>query len=140
MQYVTTDPISLKKLTDDLSYLDCGAMTSFTGMVRNHHKGKAVTKLIYEAYKPMAEKVMLKIKQEVELQFTDCKIAMIHRIGELKIGDTAIVIAAWAPHRGEAFTACELLINRIKQEVPIWKQEFYQDGENDWVECCHQSH
>lgn len=109
-----------------------GAYVLFEGVVRNHHEGHAVESIFYDAYRPMAEKEMEKIVGEVEAQFPDTAIAVVHRLGELKVGDSSIAIVCASPHRGEAFTACRLIIDRIKETVPIWKKERGPGGE-EWV-------
>ncbi len=125
---ITADELIPHVLTD--AY---GAVATFSGTVRNHARGKHVTGLAYEAYPEMAEAEMRKIAAEVYAQWPDCRVAMLHRIGKLDIGEVSVAIAAATPHRGESFAACEFAINRLKETVPIWKKEAYDDGEV-WVE------
>jgi molybdopterin synthase catalytic subunit len=110
-----------------------GAVAIFLGTVRNQNDGKPVTLLEYEAYASMAVKEMTAIASELEREQPGVRLAVLHRIGRLEIGDTAVVCAASAPHRGEAFAACRALIDRIKHRVPIWKREHGPDGPY-WVD------
>ena len=103
----------------------------FLGTVRNHARGEAVTGINYEAYGPMAEKQLEKIADELSLTHK-ARVAIVHRHGELVVGDTAVAIAASSPHREAAFEACRAAIERIKTDVPIWKREQAASGEV-WV-------
>jgi len=109
-----------------------GAYVLFEGVVRNHHEGKAVESIFYDSYRPMAEKEMAKIVDEVRAAYADVAIAVVHRLGQLIVGDSSIAIVASSPHRAEAFAACRMVIDRIKETVPIWKKERGPDGE-EWV-------
>ena len=109
-----------------------GAYVLFEGIVRNHQEGKAVESIFYDAYRPMAEKEIEKIVGEVRAAFADVAITVVHRLGHLIVGDSSIAIVAASPHRAEAFTACRMMIDRIKETVPIWKKERSPDGE-EWV-------
>lgn len=105
-----------------------GGIDLFLGAVRDHNDGRAVTRLEYHAYVSMAEKEMRRIAEEIEREIPGVKLAALHRIGSLAVGDLAVVCAAGAVHRGEAFQACRALIDRIKHRVPIWKREHGPDG------------
>jgi molybdopterin synthase catalytic subunit len=109
-----------------------GAYVLFEGVVRNHHEGKAVESIFYDAYRPMAEKEIGKIVEEVRAAFNDVAVAVVHRLGHLVVGDSSIAICAASPHRAEAFAACRMMIDRIKETVPIWKKERGPDGD-EWV-------
>lgn len=111
----------------------CGAVVTFVGRVRDHHQGRAVDHLEYEAYEPMAVAQMQAVVAEARERWQLGPVAMVHRVGRLAIGDVAVAIAVAAGHRGEAFEACRYLIDRIKQVVPIWKHEFWADGSSEWV-------
>lgn len=107
---------------------EAGGIAVFVGTVRNENEGLQVTLLEYQAYESMAKKEMAAIVAEIESEISDSKLAVLHRVGKLGIGDAAVVCVASAPHRGEAFRACRELIDRIKARVPIWKREHGPDG------------
>lgn len=109
-----------------------GAVITFLGVVRNRSQGHAIQYLEYSAYKPMAEREMERIAEEVRARW-GCACAMAHRVGRLEIGEASIVIAVAAPHRGAAFEACRYAIDRVKETVPVWKKEVAVDG-FWWVE------
>ena len=115
---------------------ECGGVGIFIGAVRNHHQGKAVKALKYTSYAPLAEKMIRQIEQEVTQKYAVSYVRVVHRIGELAIGETAIIAIAYAAHRREAFAACEEAVERVKHEVPVWKEEFYLDGTSQYVEGC----
>ena len=135
MEIITTQPINAEELIQKFNFPHCGAIVSFEGRVRNHHQGRDVERLLYEAYIPMAEKMMSRLMQEIKTTWPDCVVHAKHRIGTLAIGDIAVVVVVWAPHRKEAFDACETMIDKIKEHVPIWKKETYKDGQIAWVGC-----
>ena len=132
MSYLTDDPIDTKAIAQRATRRSDGACVIFEGIVRDHHEGKAVQSILYEAYRPMAEKEFARIVDGVQKEFPDVCVAVVHRLGLLQVGDASIVIACSSPHRAEAFTACRAMIDRIKQTVPIWKKERGPDGE-EWV-------
>ena len=132
MSYLTDDPIDANALIQRVMRPSDGAYVLFEGVVRNHHEGKAVESIFYDAYRPMAEKEMEKIVREIEAQFPEVALAVVHRLGHLVVGDSSIAIVASSPHRAEAFTACRMMIDRIKETVPIWKKERGPNGE-EWV-------
>lgn len=109
-----------------------GAYVLFEGVVRNHHEGKVVESIFYDAYRPMAEKEIAAIIRDVSAAFPDVAIGVTHRLGLLVVGDSSIAIVTASPHRAEAFGACRMMIDRIKETVPIWKKERGPDGE-EWV-------
>lgn len=111
---------------------DTGGSVVFIGTVRNKTQAKRVVRLEFEAYEPMAISEMRKIAEQALAQFAVTHIAIHHRVGVLDIGAIAVVIAVSAPHRGAAFDACEHCIDTLKQTVPIWKKEVFEDGEV-WV-------
>ena len=130
---VTTEPLNLQEVNDLVKRPTDGAVVTFDGIVRNNFAGRSVQSLEYEAYAAMAEKKMTDIGQEVRQKFAVGAIAMIHRLGHLTIGESSIVIAVAAPHRHAAFEACAYAMDRVKQEVPIWKKETFVDGDTHWV-------
>jgi molybdopterin synthase catalytic subunit len=121
-------PLDVAEATAAVSAPDIGGIDLFLGAVRNHNDGRAVTRLEYHAYVSMAEKEMQRIADEIALELPGVRLAALHRIGSLGVGDLAVVCAAGAPHRAEAFKACRALIDRIKHRVPIWKREHGPDG------------
>lgn len=132
MSSLTHDPIRAETLISRVSGPERGGVASFVGLVRNHHRGKDVTRLSYSAYEPMAEAVGAEILLEAETRW-GVRVAMQHRLGELTVGDVAVAIAAAGHHRDEAFQACRYVIEELKRRVPIWKQEWYADGTVEWV-------
>ncbi len=133
---VQSEPLDLNELIAAVSHDAAGAVVTFAGIVRDHHEGKRVTGIRYDAYGEMAEAMMRRIAREVCERWPECDIALLHRTGKLEIGEASVLIAVSAPHRGEAFDACEYAIDTLKQIVPIWKKEAYEDGEV-WLEYEH---
>ena len=125
-------PLSLDRTLAAVSANAMGGLVTFIGQVRDHNEGHAVVRLEYEAYKDMAIKVMTRLCEEIELEIPGAHLAVEHRVGVLQIGDAAVVIAAAAPHRAQAFDACRALIDRLKESVPIWKKEVAPDGQ-EWI-------
>jgi len=110
----------------------CGAVLLFLGTVRDHHRGRRVERLSYSAYRPMAEKTLERIVAELE---TDpVRVAIVHRLGEVPVGEPSVVIAVASAHRRAAYEASREALERLKREVPIWKREHYADGEAAWRE------
>ena len=105
-----------------------GAIVTFDGFVRNESHGRATNYLEYEAYEPMALTKMRKIAEHLHEGFAIHRVALIHRLGHLQIGETSVFIAVSAPHRAAAFDACRYAIDTLKRTVPIWKKEFFADG------------
>ncbi len=129
---LTDRTLSLDRCINAVRGDGMGGIATFTGMVRLHSRGTLIDHLEYEAYAPMALKVMTALCEEIEAEIPGTRVAVEHRVGHLKIGDVAVVIAAAAPHRAEAFTACRAMIDRLKDRVPIWKKEISVDGA-EWV-------
>jgi molybdopterin synthase catalytic subunit len=141
---VVETPLAVAEAIAGVSAPDVGGIDLFLGVVRNHNDGRAVTRLDYHAYVSMAEKEMQRIAAEIAAEIPGVRLAALHRIGTLSVGDLAVVCAAGAVHRGEAFEACRALIDRIKHRVPIWKREHGPDGPY-WVgwedaRCNHGEH
>jgi molybdopterin synthase catalytic subunit len=113
---------------------ESGGVVLFIGTVRNHNQGQSVELLEYQAYASMAEKELRAIADEIERARPGTLLACLHRVGSLRVGDVAVICAASAAHRGEAFSACQELIDRLKTRVPIWKREHGADGPHwlDW--------
>ncbi len=133
MAYLTFDPVELETLLPIVHSEDRGALASFLGTVRNHHDGRAVLRLDYSAYAPMAEAECARIVAETEARW-NVAIALRHRLGRLEIGDVAVAVVAASPHRDDAFVACRHVIEEVKRRVPIWKREYYADGSVSWVD------
>lgn len=131
---VTTDPLDVQQVHNLVKNPTDGAVVTFDGIVRNNFDGREVRYLEYEAYAAMAEKKMADIAAEVRHKFAVGEVAMVHRIGRLEIGESSILIAVAAPHRQPAFEACAYAMDRVKEEVPVWKKEFFADGESHWVQ------
>ncbi|HKY39645.1 MAG TPA: molybdenum cofactor biosynthesis protein MoaE [Polyangiaceae bacterium] len=125
---VLETPLSVEEATAAVSASDVGGVDLFLGVVRDHNDGRPVTRLEYHAYVSMAEKEMQRIAQEIVAEIPGVRLSALHRIGSLAVGELAVICAAGAAHRGEAFQACRALIDRIKQRVPIWKREHGPDG------------
>ena len=130
--YLTDDPIDAVALAASVMRPQDGAQVIFAGVVRDHHEGKAVESIFYDAYRPMAEKEMDKIVRAVALEYPAVAMAVVHRLGLLRVGEASIAIVCTSPHRAEAYEASRALIDRIKETVPIWKKERGPDGE-EWV-------
>ena len=129
---VLETPLSEKACIDFVADDSAGGTTVFIGTVRNQTKGKKVVRLEFEAYIPMAEKEMQKIAMEVEQKWNALHVAIHHRVGVLDVGEIPVIIAVATPHRKAAFEACEYAIDTLKETVPIWKKEIFEDGEV-WV-------
>ncbi len=132
MSFLSSAPLELARLVSSVEASDRGAVTSFLGLVRDHHGGRGVTRLEYSADGPMVEAECARIVSEAEDRWP-ARVALEHRIGALDIGDAAVAVAAAAAHREEAFAACRYVIEEVKRRVPIWKKEFYADGAVEWV-------
>lgn len=138
---LTRKPIDEQALLEAAQHPTCGAVMSFSGTVRNHHLGRPVVKLAYEAYVPMALAEMERVVAAAQQAWPDIRcVQVVHRFGEMAVGESSIFLTVAAPHRVEAFEALRFVIDRIKRDVPIWKKEFYQDGASDWLHpdegCC----
>jgi molybdopterin synthase catalytic subunit len=129
---VTEAPLSLDEVVAAVAGPGRGGVVTFTGNVRGETRGRRVLRLEYEAYGPMAERTLAAIGAEVGARH-GAEVAVVHRVGVLVPGEAAVVIAAAAPHRAPAFLACEQVLERLKQDAPIWKREVYEDG-SEWVE------
>jgi len=131
---ITREPIDKLGLEQRLLTGAAGAVVTFDGVVRDNTRGRRVVSLQYEAYEPMALKEMRRIGAEIREQWPDVeRVGLIHRFGPLKISESSVVIVITSPHRRVAFEACRYAIDRLKQTVPIWKKEIFEDGE-EWVE------
>ena len=125
--------IDVVELLASVSVPEAGGMDMFLGTTRNHSKGKKVIRLEYEAYSPMALRMMSEIESEIRKRWSVQKISMVHRIGVVPVMEASVAIVVSAAHRKEAFEACRYAIDELKKRVPIWKKEIFDDGEV-WVE------
>jgi molybdopterin synthase catalytic subunit len=126
-------PLDPREAIGAVSGPDRGAVATFLGTTRDHHDGRPVRFLEYDAYREMAEMVLRDIGREVEMRFGTPHVAILHRVGRLEVGEISVVVAVAAPHRREALTACAHAIERVKESAPIWKKEHYADGAA-WIE------
>jgi len=136
---IVSGPLSIEGLTAVVerdaraSGEGCGAVCAFVGVVRATHQGRPVRYLEYEAYEPLALRALARIDVEIAAEWPAGHVAIHHRVGRLAIGEASVAIAAASAHRAEAFQICRYAIERVKQIVPVWKHEFFEDGEA-WVE------
>jgi molybdopterin synthase catalytic subunit len=130
---LTRDPIDGTKIAKNLLRGEDGAFVNFEGVARNNTKGRPTRFLDYECYEPMAIKMMAQIGAEIAANFAIGRIAMVHRLGRIEIGETSVAVVVTAPHRKPAFDAALEGINRLKRLVPVWKKEYFADGEV-WVD------
>ncbi len=136
---LTTEPIDINSVARRVVPPECGATVTLDGYARKFTRDKQTGEvreteyLVYEAYDKMAVSEMQKLVDEAKRQFEVANVGIVHRTGRLEIGETSVVISVAAPHRKDAFAACEWLIRELKRTVPIWKKEVYADGEH-WVE------
>lgn len=132
MFLITKDPIAIEEVTNKVVRREAGAINTFIGTVRELTKGRKTLYLEYDAYQSMAEKKLAQIGDEIKEKWRDAVVAITHRIGRLEITDIAVVIAVSTPHRADSFEASRYAIERIKEIVPIWKKEHWEDGEM-WI-------
>ncbi len=131
MAQLVRAPIDLQALTATAP--EDGALALFVGVVRNHNAGRAVLRLEYEGYEEMALQELEAISAEALRRFSITRIRIVHRLGPMEIGEASVAVAVTSPHRAQAFEACRFAIDRLKRTAPIWKKEFYADGEV-WLE------
>jgi MoaE-MoaD fusion protein len=129
---LTEGPVNLTAVVVEVVDERAGAIATFLGTVRGQSRGREVIALEYEAYEEMAEDVMAQIATEVNERYDLCKVAISHRVGRVEVGETSVAIAVSAPHRHDALAACKDVIDTLKERVPLWKKELYEDGE-EWI-------
>ena len=132
---LTRQPLDPEAVTARVRRDANGAVVTFLGATRDFAEGKPVAHLEYEAYEPMALKKLEEIRQELRAEFGVADVAIAHRLGPVDIGQISLVVAIAAPHRKEAFLACQAAVDRLKEIVPIWKKETFADGGDHWVAC-----
>lgn len=131
---LTLDPIDHHALTDSVRSPHCGAVVLFLGTVRDLTGSDVTVALEYNAYAPMAEKKLAEIEADTRSRWPVGDIALVHRLGRLVVGEISVAVAVSCPHRAEAFDACRHAIDRLKELVPIWKQDIRPDGSTQWLE------
>ena len=129
---ITTDPLDAESVTNLVKSTSNGSVVTFEGTTRDETSGRKVVRLEYEAYPEMAERTFQQIFDEVLGRWGLNHVAVAHRIGTLELGETSLLVAVAAPHRAEAFAITMYVVERIKEIVPIWKKEFFEDG-SVWV-------
>lgn len=130
---VTTEPLDPEPLVAAVRKDESGAVALFYGVARNHSEGRAVRALEYDAHPSMAEKKLREVAEEVRARWQVTGIGVLHRTGRLAVGEASLLVAVSAAHRAEAFDACHFAVDRIKQIVPVWKKEIWEDGDGAWV-------
>ena len=133
---ISSEPLDIVELLRNAHHPAAGAVVLFSGEVRDHNKGRDVAYLEYEAYPPLAVKMIHEILAEAKEKWGLQLAIAQHRIGKLDIGESAVVVITAAAHRGEAYEANQHIIHRIKHEVPIWKCEYFSDGTHQWGNNC----
>jgi MoaE-MoaD fusion protein len=129
---LSAEPLSLEAVVAEVRTDRAGAVATFVGTTRSESRGRTVDHLEYEAYEGMAERVMAEIAARLQQQYDLCEIAIHHRTGRVDIGEPSVVIAVSAPHRQDALAACKDAIDTLKEQVPLWKKEVYEGGE-EWI-------
>lgn len=138
MFHIVRAPIDPRSLEEHVRTDVCGGIVTFLGVVRDRaNDGAPVRGLQYEAYESMAREEFVRVAEEARERFGDVRIAIVHRVGELAVGEIAVAVAAASRHRKAAFEACEFAIDAVKARAPIWKKELYLDREGAWIsnEC-----
>jgi molybdopterin synthase catalytic subunit len=126
-------PLSLDDAVGAVADAKAGAVCIFTGTVRDHSEAGDVTGLSYEAWNELAQERLRELAGEILERWPACKVALVHRVGDLRVGETSVIVAVSAPHRADAFEACRHGIEQLKRDVPIWKKEGLVSGESHWV-------
>ena len=132
---ISTEVLAPDEWRRELESPECGGFVTFEGWVRNNNDGHDVLRLEYQAYEALAQKEGERILAEAAIRFPIEHAACIHRVGRLEIGELAVWVGVSSGHRDEAFKACRFIIDEVKHRVPIWKKEFYTDGDSGWVNC-----
>ncbi|HTS12360.1 MAG TPA: molybdenum cofactor biosynthesis protein MoaE [Candidatus Limnocylindrales bacterium] len=122
------EPIDSRAITESMKAPEDGALVVFDGFVRNNFKGQSTRYLEYEAYEPMAQAKMREIGAHIRANFSIRRVAIVHRLGRLEVGETSVLIAVASAHRAAAFDACRYAIDALKRSVPIWKKEYFSNG------------
>lgn len=133
LRRITDSPINPSEILASVQDASAGGTVVFLGTIRNRNEGRPVRGLRYEVYREMAERRMLEIEGEVKNKWPVRKIAMVHRYGDLRVGEVSVAVAVSSEHRAEAFEACRYAIDTIKRTLPLWKKEKGKGGEESWV-------
>jgi molybdopterin synthase catalytic subunit len=128
------EPLSVDEVMRAVTDPAAGGIAVFTGVVRDHDQGRPVRRLTYSAH-PSAEAELNRVAGKIAVTYDLRAVAVLHRLGPLSVGETAVIVAVSSPHRGDAFDACRALIDEVKSAVPIWKQQEFGNGESEWVNC-----
>ena len=134
MAELTRDPIPVDRLLAAAARPDCGAIALFLGATRDHHDGRRVVRLAYEAYESMALAALDSLEREAVGRFEVAVCRIVHRLGEVPLAEASVAVVVSAAHRAPAFEACRWAMDELKRTVPIWKKESYAGGGEDWVE------
>ena len=129
MYRLTDKPIDVNELLTFVGDPGAGAVATFIGATRDNNEGRTIVSLDYEAYSGMAEQEMARLGEEAAAKWEVTRVAIVHRTGNVPIGEASVIIAVSAPHRDDAFKACRYAIDELKKRVPIWKKEIYEGGE-----------
>ncbi len=132
--YLTREEIEVEKICREIVHPACGALLTFQGTVRNEQDGKAVEKIFYEVYESLAKKQLEAIAERISERWGIHRIALVHRVEWVNVGETSVFIALASPHRLRAFEALSFAIEQVKTTVPIWKKEFFSETESHWVQ------
>ena len=136
MSVIHTDivdtPISTAALEADVLNATCGAVVSFSGVIRDHDDGRGVQALTYESH-PLATTQIAEVAAEIAAKHPAVRLSVVHRVGALEIGDVALAAVVASPHRQDSFSACSDLVDEVKSRVAIWKHQFFADGDDEWV-------
>jgi molybdopterin synthase catalytic subunit len=131
---LTDHPLDADAVARSVADPSCGAVVVFSGIVRDSHRGRPVERITYSAYRAMAQARLREIARRLEQRYPGTRVAIVHRLGQLRVGEPSVVIAVASPHREAAYAANREALERLKTEVPIWKREHYADGESRWRE------
>jgi molybdopterin synthase catalytic subunit len=131
---LVNQPIDVARLLVEARRPDCGAVALFLGTTRDHHDGRRVVRLAYEAYEPMAVAALERLEREAVARHHVAACRIVHRLGEVPLAEPSVAVVVAAAHRGEAFDACRWAMDELKRSAPIWKKEFFAEGGEAWVE------
>ena len=134
MSELVSGPLDVASLIQAATRPDCGALAVFLGTTRDHHEGRRVASLAYEAYEPMALEALKKLEHATTERFGVASCTIVHRLGLVPPTEASVIVVVTAAHRGPAFDACRWAMDELKRGVPIWKKERYADGTEGWVE------